>query len=177
MTAYTFGDKDILNSSLIPSYPSMPYIITTKAGFLGPKATTLSPTPQRGSYPVLSGAILWSKDSFEIDGVPKWSELKNRPKGFLSSTWEWRWSGQRYSLKRHDKHWTARSSSSSYAASVTFTLRKSHLFSPTEPASITFAPDVPAQDIVFLILVMLYSETRRKEDEEDGLDVIEEILA
>lgn len=47
--------------------------------------------------------------------------------------------------------------------SVKFHVGKSHTFKADEVSTIEFMPDVHSEELVFLILVMIYSETRRKE--------------
>lgn len=60
-------------------------------------------------------------------------------------------------------------SSLRHSPSAVLSTRRFHIFRKSEPATIAFASDVPQKDIIFLTLVMVYSEMKRKKDEVCGV--------
>ncbi|KAF9460193.1 hypothetical protein BDZ94DRAFT_944392 [Collybia nuda] len=169
MLVFTFTETDLLNTPLLPSHHSnagrISYTLRTKKGILGRKITTLSASGGHSTHTLLGGAINWRKKRFEIGGVRrKCSGLKHRT-GLFSSSQEWNWSGQHYVIKYSRNQWMATCSSSRDSPSAVFTVRRSHFFRKSEPATIAFSPDLPQDDVVFLILVIIFSEMKRKEDE------------
>ncbi|KAF8054247.1 hypothetical protein FPV67DRAFT_1552627 [Lyophyllum atratum] len=164
MVRLTFTQSDLLNSGLrsntAPHADS--YNINTTHGLLGRKITSLVPANE--SFTDASGfpaAIHWKQGQFEIGGMQcAWQTLKHTPGGWFSSTREWRWSGHSYAVKYTRPQWTAISSNS---ISAVFSPYRSRIFSASEPAYIEFSSDISDKDMVFLTLVMIYSETRRQE--------------
>ncbi|KAG5646620.1 hypothetical protein DXG03_002924 [Asterophora parasitica] len=162
MAFLTFSDKDILNSELHPSFPDASYRIKTHSGLFGRRTTALTPLSHGSPYRGIAGEIDWKAKKFQIGGVKrKWKSLK-RGGGVFSSGKEWHWSGRSYVVRYHDKEWTATRHSWGNSAGAVFRLRRTHLFRSNEPASISFSQDIPPEDMVFLILVFLYSETKRR---------------
>ncbi|KAG5641830.1 hypothetical protein DXG03_004133 [Asterophora parasitica] len=164
MSSFTFSDKDILNSELHPAFPAVAYGIKTHSGIFGRKTTELTPFSHGTPYRGIPGEIDWKSKKFQIGGVKrKWSSLKSKG-GAFSSGKEWHWLGRSYVVRYHDKEWTVTSHFWGNAAGAFFRLRRSHLFRSNEPASISFSQDIQSsEDMVFLILVLLYSETKRRE--------------
>jgi len=165
MSQFTFGDQDILNCDLLPeSGRSLSYRINTSKGFIGRKKTTLVPM-DRGASRGISGAIDWRNDTYEVGGVTRdRSTIKHKTGGMFSSTREWRWSRQTYTVDFNgDGIWTALTSSSRHPTVATFYPYKFRFFSPSGLAHISFSPDVSEEDMIFLILVMIWSDTQQKD--------------
>lgn len=113
-----------------------------------------------------SAAIRWRERRFETGGVKRdWSTFKYKPAGIFSKTRKWHWSGESFTVKFliDDDKWIASSDSSRHPTRATFYPYKYHFFGPSEPGYISFSPDVSDEDTIFLILVMIYSETRRQD--------------
>jgi len=161
MSQFTFSDQNIQNCDLLhESGRSLSYRIDTP--YTGRKMTTLAPMghgPSRG----ISGAIDWRKDTFRVGGVTRdRSTIKHKTGGIFSSTREWRWSRQTYTVKFNDGTWTASTSPSDQPTVATFFPFKFRFFSPSGLARITFTPGVLEEDMIFLILVMIWSDIRQK---------------
>ncbi|GLB38118.1 hypothetical protein LshimejAT787_0411690 [Lyophyllum shimeji] len=168
MATFTFSSKDILNSELhcaAAGRPPVSYTIHTTTGFLGRKTTSLVLFAGSTSrYQGATAAIHWKKHTFEIGGVSRdWADLKQHAGGIFSRKRIWRWSGQSYTVKFHYPIWTATSNSAQRPTTTTFTLYNFHWFRASEPAYISFPPDISEEDTVFLILVLLYSERKRQD--------------
>ncbi|GLB38119.1 hypothetical protein LshimejAT787_0411700 [Lyophyllum shimeji] len=146
--------------------------MSTSYGILGRKQTTLTPSSHPPSSGV-HGAIHWrGKGKFEIGGVKKTrSTLKHR-EGLFSSARIWQWSAQAYKVEYHRRRWTATSTSSGHPASAVFALRKASLFGSSRAASISFSGAISVEDMVFLTLVMIYSEIQRREKDDEAVDAI-----
>lgn len=163
MPNFTFSKQDILNTDLHhdPAGRSTSYRIDTTTGFRGRKTTTLVPTGRSSSHRI-PAAIHWRERTFEMGGVKHdWSTLKHNTGGIFSSSREWRWSRKSYTVKFHHAIWTASLTSSPHTTRATFSPYKSHWFSPNESGQISIPVDVSDEDTAFLILVMIYSETKR----------------
>ncbi|KAF9456819.1 hypothetical protein BDZ94DRAFT_1228892 [Collybia nuda] len=176
MFTLTISEKDFLNSEIIPNGPGYCSFTTqTKTGFRGLKKTVLQPTVQhRAAAPIVDGSIDWRGKTFEIGGkVKNWKVLKHRQGSIFD--WhpvrEWTWMGHRYTVKREDNQWMATIHAS---VSAVFTSRKSHVLSQSEPATIEFTSNVPHEDMVFLLLVLLWSEHKRLEKKSQTTDAMSE---
>lgn len=169
MPSYTFVSKDLLNTTILPDEPHnwISYNTSTTANVFGPKLTVLTPSVMRNTYgPALDGAIDWKEESFVIGGRSvKWANLKHKLSRTSGSPREWKWSGERFTVKYQSGsgRWTAKSGSPVHPADAIFTIRKHRIFGADDPATIEFSPSVSARDMVFLILVLIYSETRRQQ--------------
>ncbi|KAF8233678.1 hypothetical protein L208DRAFT_879978 [Tricholoma matsutake] len=166
MTTFTFKDKNILTSRLESNHGSGSFTTHTTYRMigLGRKETTV--IPDSGAYvhdSVGSGSINWKNKTFEIGGVVKRVADLNRRPSFFRRTREWQWSGRQFTVEysyRENRHTVT---SGTVCASMTppYELR---LFTKVEPASISFLSDLSKEDMMFLFLVLLYSETRRKDN-------------
>ncbi|RDB20789.1 hypothetical protein Hypma_012149 [Hypsizygus marmoreus] len=204
MSKYLFGDADLLNSTLLPAHPYywVSYSTSTTSGFLGRKVTTLTPSASFNAYATLGAAINWREETFEVGGrMKKWEDLTHKTGGMFSrqgppglhsvhsfytdtlsihSKREWTWSDRTYMVKfhDHDDHWTATLDAAENPPSAVFTVRKmAKSGKPPEPANIVFAPGVSPEDMAFLILVIIYSETKRVERDEEIADFVKEVVS
>ncbi|GLB34685.1 hypothetical protein LshimejAT787_0202500 [Lyophyllum shimeji] len=172
MPTYTFVSKDLLNTAIIPDEPHhwIAYSTSTTSNVLGPKLTLLTPSVVRNTYgPALDGAIDWKEETFVIGGrSAKWANLKCKLSRRSGSAREWKWFGERFTVKYESGtgRWTAKSGSPAHADDAVFTVRKHRIFGADDPATIEFALNVSARDMVFLILVLIYSETKRQQRKE-----------
>lgn len=81
MTTYTFIEKDLLNTTILPDEPEgwLSYTAKTTSDIRGPKITSLIPskTDRDGT---LEGEINWKEQTFSIAGLPtRWNELRSKP--------------------------------------------------------------------------------------------------
>jgi len=162
MTTFTFTKKHILDSALQADHGPLSFTTDTTYGIMGhKKETTLTPQSTADSHgSLIGGSINWRKYTFRVGSdVRQWSELVD----LHSSDGDWQWSDHRYLVKfdSHKGEWTVTSSDSVVAI---MNVRRPRLFHRDEPASISFL-NLPMEgwEIVFLILVMLYSETKRRD--------------
>ncbi|KAF8077683.1 hypothetical protein FPV67DRAFT_7752 [Lyophyllum atratum] len=172
MPAYTFVSKDLLNTAVLPTESQnwTSYSTSTNSSVLVPKLTILTPSATRNTYgAALDGAIDWQNESLIIGGMStKLKNLKRRPSRKSGGAREWTWKGERFTVKYHastDK-WTAKSGSPAHPDDAIFAVRKHRILKADDPATMTLSENLSAQDTVFLILVMIYSETRRQERKE-----------
>ncbi|KAG5646171.1 hypothetical protein DXG03_004224 [Asterophora parasitica] len=168
MPSLTFTGKDFLNSELHPAYAAVSYRIETHSGFLGRKTTTLTPLSQ-SPYRGIPGEIDWRDKTFQIGDVKhNWSGLNRDTGGFFSSAKEWHWpSGRSYVVNYNNGEWTAVGHSWGSTGGAVFRLRRSHITTASEPATISFSQDIPYEDTVFLILVMIFSEAKREDKSQE----------
>ena len=73
MSVFTFADKNILESRLLPHHGSRYFIIHTSYGILHRKETTVTPGSTTGTVfardSILCGTISWKHETFDIGGV------------------------------------------------------------------------------------------------------------
>ncbi|KAJ7785264.1 hypothetical protein DFH07DRAFT_763862 [Mycena maculata] len=152
----TFKSKDILNSHLHAGH-SNPYTTSTSSGVLGRKTTTLKTGFLSGS----AGKIDWRDKEFKIGGrTKKWRKVESSG-GWFTSGREWEWAGYTYTVKHSHHKWTA---TNSHREVAYFTPYQSHLLRSSEHASLYISPEIQDEhQRVFLILVLLYSETKRQD--------------
>ncbi|KAJ7445104.1 hypothetical protein FB451DRAFT_1568233 [Mycena latifolia] len=154
----TFKSKDILNNHLHDTrqFHSNPYTTSSSSDR---KTTTLKTA---GFLSSSAGKIHWRDKSFEIGGrTKKWRKVESSA-GWFTSGREWEWSGHTYTVKHSHNKWTATNSQGSTVAH--FAPHKFYLFSSSEHASLNISPEIQDEhQRAFLILVMLYSETKRQD--------------
>jgi len=168
MPLYTFISRDLLSTAILPDDPNtwMGYNANTTWGVQGPKATQLTPNLFCKHGPPVDATIGWKDETFTIAGTcAKVNDLKWRPKNSKSSRM-WRWSHKSFIVTYHTgrKRWTA--SDSSRRIDVTFTLCKTRLFKADDPALIHFSDNISTEELVFLMVVMIYSEIKRQDRKE-----------
>jgi len=172
MPTYTLVSKDLLNTTVLPDEPQtwISYSINTTSSVFGPKLTVLTPSVMRNTYgPALDGAIDWKEGTFVIGGKSvKWENLKRKLSRRSGSEREWKWSGERFTVKYQSGagRWMAKSGSPVHPDDAIFTIRKHRIFGADDPATIEFTQNITARDMIFLILVLIYSETRRQQRKE-----------
>ncbi|KAF5372656.1 hypothetical protein D9615_009860 [Tricholomella constricta] len=159
MSTYTFIERDILNTAILPDEPEnvASYITKTtyRSGLVGPKVTSLIPTANSPGN-TLDGEIDWKRQTFSIAGLAtRWEELRSKPEGITDSTREWRWIGKRFMVKYKDNTWLARVGSPYGPVDATFTIRQSRILHQSNPATIAFSSGVSARDRLFLLMVMI----------------------
>ncbi|KAJ7089995.1 hypothetical protein C8R44DRAFT_818380 [Mycena epipterygia] len=158
MTEFTFEARDILNSQLLCGN-STAYTTNTSLGILGKTPTTLT-GPGLGT----AGKINWGRPSFEIGGQKYNCWKMWRPRVWLSMhhARNWTWGGQTYAV-RLSEEWTMTTPQGEVAR---FRPHKFHLLGESEHAVLQISPAVEDEQLrVFIILVMLWSETKRKESD------------
>ncbi|KAJ7292169.1 hypothetical protein C8J57DRAFT_1458668, partial [Mycena rebaudengoi] len=160
----TFNSKDFLNSHLTSGH-SNAYTTSTSRGMRGLKITQLA----SGFFPGTAGRIDWRDKSFEIAGRTQKIKRISSSGGWFSLSRDWKWGAHTYTLKYSRKGWTAKTSMGEVAHYNSY---KPHLFRSSDHAAIQISPAIQDQhEIVFLILVMLYSETKRLERKKAGDEV------
>ncbi|KAJ7729282.1 hypothetical protein B0H14DRAFT_2409779 [Mycena olivaceomarginata] len=151
----TFKSKDILNGHLhSDSGHSSPYTTSYSSGMLRRKTTTLQTS---GFLSGSAGKIHWRDKTFEIGGrTKKWKKVESSGGGR-----EWEWLGHTYIVKHSHRKWTVTNSGGEVAH---FTPYKSHLLRSNEHASLQISAEIQdAHQRAFIILVLLYSETKRQD--------------
>jgi hypothetical protein len=186
----TFQSKDILNSHLNNGHSNL-YTTSTDRGMLGRKVTSLemagSLSGSTGkihwrdkTFEIGGKTQKWK----ELEGSTKWfslyvfletSELILNILTFRDREWEW--SGHTYTVKHAHHKWTVRNHSSCESQIISFSNRqvtnshgevaclteyKPHLFHDNEHATLRISPEIQDEhQRAFIILVLLYSETKR----------------
>ncbi|KAJ7247071.1 hypothetical protein C8J57DRAFT_1475969 [Mycena rebaudengoi] len=148
----TFNSENILDSHL---YSGRPHAYTTTTyGNHGLETTKL----MSGFPSPMAGEINWRDTSFEIGG--RYKKL-TPPQGSSSSPRYWTWGGDVYTVQySSNKGWTANTPRGEVA-------NYTRIVTPPQLAAIWISPEIVDQhEIVFLILVILYSETKRLETSE-----------
>ncbi|KAG5647521.1 hypothetical protein DXG03_009458 [Asterophora parasitica] len=85
-STYTFIDKDILNTALHPhgldnNMVSYTVKTTYRAGLVGPKVTTFTPSAV-DDWDSMVGEINWKAQMFSIGGLAvRWEDLRTKPHG------------------------------------------------------------------------------------------------
>ncbi|KAJ6570814.1 hypothetical protein DFH09DRAFT_1277469 [Mycena vulgaris] len=148
----TFKSKDVLNSHLHDVGHSNPYTTSSSD-----RKTTLKTA---GFLSGSAGKIHWRDKSFEIGGwTKKWRKVESSA-GWFTSGREWEWSGYTYTVKHSRNQWTATNSQGEVAR---FTPHKFHLLRSSDHAFLHISSHIQDEhQRAFLILVMLYSETKRQ---------------
>jgi len=162
MTTLTFKEYLLLNTDVISGESnSKAFTVKTKYAFQGPKLTTLIRGESKSaekSHTNQAGVIDWKEKTFEVEGVKKpLADLIQEPKKVFRVTREWQWSDRTYTVVFGNDKWTATRGDD---ASAVLTMRKVKSLIKDDPATMTFS-DACKEDIVFLVLVLLWSETQR----------------
>ncbi|KAF8816008.1 hypothetical protein BYT27DRAFT_6483579 [Phlegmacium glaucopus] len=170
MEATFDNDSNVLNARLHASHDnSIIYSISTTSHTLwGPQYTYLRDTnPVLGGEPITVGTIDWREKTFEIRGERKSIEnIKRIPNGLLNESRFWRWSDDReeYEIIHEGnfiKKWKAILNGDAEATlSAPF---RQQLFGKMKPMTLNLSRAALAKDEVFLILVFIYSQTKRQE--------------
>ncbi|KAJ7051492.1 hypothetical protein C8F01DRAFT_1174732 [Mycena amicta] len=166
MHEYTFDSTNILKSALRDSYLARVYTTrtTNQAPFVRSQ-TTLEHGPS-GTQAVID----WQTRTFQIgSGVGETTQTRAvdglKRKTAFSATRYWRWGdGEEYKVKYSDATWTLNSASGTLLASLssaTEHLIRQHLNSlPVLRIARSVQDETQRQ---FIILLLLYSETKRLE--------------
>jgi len=168
-TAYIFSDSNTLQSGFRNVDPKkVHYTIKTSPG-TGPKErqiTELVPT-ENNAHDAPHGAIDWKKSGIIVGDVEKKiSELRHAPGDITTGTRAWKWDGKEYDVGLSGQQWIITSElarSTHNIPSATFTPLKSGVSGPAQ-MSIQFSEDVTPKDMVFLTLVLIYSDTERNDE-------------
>jgi len=171
----TFDNKtNVLNARIRAIHDdSVIYTLRTTFGFHGRKLTILhDANPIPGSSGVV-GAIHWQEKTLEVHGHKKrFSELKRHEGNFFNRTRHWRWAPDRkeYEVIYEREEWKATlDNNMSIAARFSVPFRP-HLFSKSQPAHLHLTKTALAEDEVFLILVLIYSEVKRQDKTNSSTD-------
>jgi len=152
---------DILESRLLLNDGSNYFTTHTSHGLVRRKETIIAPSwtaDVHGSTSSRSGSIKWKDETFVIGGVVKRvSDLRSRR--FLSRSQEWRWSGSQYTLKYSGNQWMIKCGE----VGASMKVYQFHVFRQSEPASVSFSSNLSVEDMIFLLLVLVYSETKRQD--------------
>jgi len=151
MLTFTFSHVDVGNSLLVPDQESSISFTTctTREPEDGPKLMTLTASSMEGK--ALHGSIDWRKKTIEVNGVLKsLAQVKIKPPWHEAPTvTEWQWSTMRYAINipRKSESQIAKCGKKSIAS-----------FTPVgvAHAKFEFLSEVPDDEVVFLILVLLY---------------------
>ncbi|RDB20612.1 hypothetical protein Hypma_012130 [Hypsizygus marmoreus] len=164
MPRLTFHGKDILDSIIRSEDNTTHYYTSTTTSFRGRKITSIQYDPPHSlSAGYTAGTIDWRTGVFDIGGLQRpISMLKRKSGGLFSSEREWTWSGEKYIIKFGGDRWTATRRSDNETCAV-FTMRESHTLRDSKSATITFPVTIPAEDVLFLMMVMIYSVTRHED--------------
>ncbi|KAJ7128836.1 hypothetical protein C8R43DRAFT_1027304 [Mycena crocata] len=156
-STYKFEQADVLNSPLRGGDRSVQYVTTTDRSR---DRTVLA--CKSGQDPILD----WRNTTFEISGCKRPIGALKRRKSSSSSSRYWIYSPtEEFKVRYDDKIWTVLSSNGSQVA--TMTLHVSRIFSDSSPAVLHISPELRDEDERrFIILVLLYSETRRLDREQ-----------
>ncbi|KAF8816006.1 hypothetical protein BYT27DRAFT_6483652 [Phlegmacium glaucopus] len=169
MEAIFDNHANLLNTRLQSSHDnSIIYAISTSQTLWGRKYTYLrDANPALGEAPTTVGTIDWKKKTFEIQGQRKSiKNIKRIPKGSSKGSRFWRWSDDReeYEIVYKKRMWKGLLSAKNNDAEATLSVPfRSQLFGKTKPMVLNLSRTALAKDEVFLILVLIYSQTKRRD--------------
>ncbi|KAE9400208.1 hypothetical protein BT96DRAFT_857616 [Gymnopus androsaceus JB14] len=167
-----FDNKaNILNASMLAAHDnSAIYRFKTNFSFRGRDITLLQDmNPALGSDAATVGAIHWRDKVIEVNGhKKKVSDLKTKKGGFMSKARYWRWTAERreYELKFVNDEWasTVKSDGTSKVVGRFAVPYRPHLFTKPPDPLLSMTRTALAEDEVFLLLVLVYSEAKRQDD-------------
>ncbi|KAJ7640028.1 hypothetical protein DFH06DRAFT_630010 [Mycena polygramma] len=171
-TPLRFESKDMLNSALVRPDGKVEYTTHTELDLYDHKRTTIK------GRSGLRAIIDWTAKTFTIGGKERlWTQLKKNMGNPLSSKFRvWHWSDTRYTVRyakdhdgemrytvrrtREDGKWEEKEEGAG-ADLARLSPVVVHFFNPPEPAVLSLAPELEEMEGIFLILVLLASETKR----------------
>ncbi|KIK63061.1 hypothetical protein GYMLUDRAFT_163432 [Collybiopsis luxurians FD-317 M1] len=167
---------NILNANLLATHDSSPiYVAKTNFSFLGREITFLKDSnPAGGSGSVTVGAIHWRDKAIEVHGhKKKIADLKTKKGGIVNKVLHkeryWRWAKERkeYAVQYSgNDEWTVRLvfDGTRKVAARFATPYRPHLFTKSKPPLLSLTRTALAEDEIFLLLLLIYSEARRQDD-------------
>ncbi|KAJ7743679.1 hypothetical protein DFH07DRAFT_979433 [Mycena maculata] len=175
LTHLRFQAVDILNSALVAPDGVNEFTISTAPSYYIYKQTIIV------ALSGVRGLVNWHKKTFAIGGVERpWAELKKHTGNPLSSKFRiWHWSDLHYTVRyardpdgemrytvrytREDGKWLREPE-----AAVTDLARLSpivsHFFQGPENATLYLSPKLEESERMFLLLVLVTSETRQRDN-------------
>ncbi|KAJ7636565.1 hypothetical protein FB45DRAFT_1024677 [Roridomyces roridus] len=176
LTPLRFEAWDMLNSTLVAPDGVAEFTVTTPQTYYMQRHTIV--TSLTGARAV----IKWHPKTFVIGGVERpWKELKKVVGGPLSSKWRiWKWSEPSYTVKyardadgqmryairqtREDGKWQSDTEAAGTdLARLTPVI--DHFMRPPDNALMYLSPKLEDKDRLFLVMIMLASETRRRQSD------------
>ncbi|KAJ7472956.1 hypothetical protein B0H11DRAFT_1345421 [Mycena galericulata] len=163
LTTFTFDSPKILNSTVTVQSANESYVeytVTTE------KKAASRTTSLDGAPGTPAALIDWKRHTFEISGSKRdVADLRTR-KGTFSSSHYWSWfDNEEYKVKyaaELDNTWTVYSYSGTVLATFTSNVRR--LFKDNSLPMLCISSSIRDEDErQFIILVLLYSETKRLE--------------
>lgn len=152
----TFTSKDILNSTICIHGGQVAYTLHTTKDIRGRKVTTVA-----GSTPA---SINWQKHYLEVGTqVLPVGEAKREAGDRLNSEKVWQWGDAEYDLHFSQDRWTAKKLSGVVVAF--FFPYHTRTFHKSELAQVVLQNDLPPAEATFLVLVFIYSEIRRQDEQ------------
>ncbi|KAF8878918.1 hypothetical protein BD779DRAFT_1803493 [Infundibulicybe gibba] len=166
MEAVFDNETNVLNAQIrVTRDNSVLYSIETPPSLWGRKPTVLKDANPAPGDPRTAGVIHWRKRMFEVRGQRKpFSEIKTKT-GMFSSSRSWKWSSDRkgYSVTYELGQWKA-SLHNRKKPVARFTVPfRPHLFSKPDPVILHLTKTALAEDEVFLLLILIYSESKRQD--------------
>ncbi|KAJ8453817.1 hypothetical protein ONZ45_g19557 [Pleurotus djamor] len=171
MDAYFDNKTNILNAHIRTTYDdSILYKVKSTTSFRGPRITVLedaNPVPGYTGSNIV-GAIHWKDKLLEVHGHRRpLADIKRREGRMfhLNSSKHWRWGNEHreYQVRFEDDEWKVTvDHGMSIAARFEVPLRP-HLFTKAKPPVIHLTRTALEADEVFMILVLIYSESRRQD--------------
>ncbi|KAJ7258384.1 hypothetical protein B0H12DRAFT_1109771 [Mycena haematopus] len=161
-TTLVFDSPKILNSRICgEDDPDLTYTTYTIQNRSSRQTTSLHGSPGRPK-----AIIDWTRRTFEIRGAKRNIEQLRSKRGTFSSSRFWSWfDAEEYRVKwaaEIEHTWTVYSYDGTVLA--TFTPRTRRLFHPNTMPVLKVSPSVVDEDEgEFLMLILLYSETKRME--------------
>ncbi|KAG5649811.1 hypothetical protein H0H81_001912, partial [Sphagnurus paluster] len=169
MDALFSNHANLLTASILTTRDaSALYTLKTTFGLRGRKVTLLrdeNPPPGR---PAGVGAIYWKEKTIEILGTRKTVKELRRIEGGIwkfNRTRHWRWAPDRreYELRHDDEGWKATINNNLSTAARLLVPARPHIFSTPPPPALHLTRTALEADEVFLILVLVYEETKRQD--------------
>ncbi|KAJ6481326.1 hypothetical protein C8R47DRAFT_1218492 [Mycena vitilis] len=166
LTTLTFASPKILRSTIRSDDPEVKYTTNTVKKQSSRQTTTLEGPPGIGD-----AVIDWKGNTFEMSGSTRHiSELRTKRATFSTSRyWSW-FDEEEYKLKYGERTWTVYSYDGSVLA--TFATNTHRFFRDNTMPVIHMSPSLAdEEERRFIILVLLYSETIRKDSPKAYLGV------
>ncbi|KAJ7719275.1 hypothetical protein B0H16DRAFT_1739470 [Mycena metata] len=165
-TTFTLDSPKILKSTFTPDVEDDVEYTTTTTVNGAKKRSSRQVTYLRGAPETANSIIDWKRNTFEISGMKRHMSDVRTKRGAFSSTRYWTWfDAEEYKVKYEaemDKTWTVFSYDGSVLATFTSTVHR--MFHNSSMPVLSLSEGIADEDERrFIILILLYSETKRLE--------------
>ncbi|KIJ92944.1 hypothetical protein K443DRAFT_684900 [Laccaria amethystina LaAM-08-1] len=164
----SFAISRVLNAKIRTTHDdTVIYSVTTSEGLWGRRYTFLKDANPALGDSTTVGVIHWNEKILEVCGHKKsLKDIRRKPQGLIRERY-WRWSSDRreFVIDFQEDEWKVKiNNSKNVTVEGSFDVPyRPRLFGKTTPMVFHLSRKALAKDEVFLILVLIYSESKRQE--------------